>query len=448
MIILSLSPDGLQRHLHTLHQWCKDNYLVLSAPKSAIMIFGPIPRSLPVFHIDNVPLPFTDTFKYVGIVFKSTTRDYFSAHYDRMATLARSSAQALFKLELYVGRNRIPPAVARMLYCATVDCHLISGSDVAPDVSQTAIQDLSRVQKRVLRRILLVSKHTPTAPLFTETGIMPVGPRRVLVLLHALAYYIQQPPTDLLTLALKQAHILRLKKKFNYLSDADYALQTASHSTLSLPSLPHLTPEVIAQLQKDLKNHVWSYLEQEIQQNRRLYLLHDRLEPLQDGSYKHIRSTLRHYLVQVSVPAHRRSLTKLLFGESIYYSMSLHGVSDAQRTCRMCHGHIETPEHALLQCWANERVAAIRRTFTSTLGIAQIYHPVLPLSDESAVFWLKKLIFHYDIVPLTAQFVHNVYRVWSGRQLAADNEENDGGEDDSEIEDGEMDVNENDDDDI
>ncbi|PPQ97537.1 hypothetical protein CVT26_002413 [Gymnopilus dilepis] len=112
---------------------------------------------------------------------------------------------------------------------------------------------------------------------------MPVGPRRALVLLHALAYYIQ-PPTDLLRLALKQAHILRLKKKFIYLPDTDYALQ--------------------------------------------------------------------------------------------------------------------------------------------------------------------KLIFHYDVVALTAQFVHNIYRVWSGRGCPANEEEDEEGENDSDIEDGEMDANESDSDDI
>ena len=106
-------------------------------------------------------------------------------------------------------------------------------------------------------------------------------------------------------------------------------------------------------LSASLTNYVWTSLELKIHQNQRLYLLHCCLEPFANGSFKHIHSMLHHYLIQVTVPAHRKSLTKLLFGESIFYTISRYGVSDDERQCRMCHIHVESPEYAILQCASN-----------------------------------------------------------------------------------------------
>jgi len=58
-----------------------NNFLILNPSKSNVMIFGPIPPSPHSFYINNVPLPFTDSIKYIGVTFKSTTWDYFSLHY-------------------------------------------------------------------------------------------------------------------------------------------------------------------------------------------------------------------------------------------------------------------------------------------------------------------------------------------------------------------------------
>ena len=107
--------------------------LILNPSKSAIMTFGPIPRSLQVFQMDNKPRPFTQSFKYVGIVFITTARDYFVLIYDRfMLCPPAIIPRAMFNPEYYNGRYRIPPTVLCTLYCGTGDYHFISGADIHP----------------------------------------------------------------------------------------------------------------------------------------------------------------------------------------------------------------------------------------------------------------------------------------------------------------------------
>jgi len=224
MVIISTSPEGLQRHLDTLFAWCQNNFLILNAAKSWVMIFGPIPPSLNPFSINSQSIPFTDTFKYVRVTFQSTAKDYFTTHYAEKISAARRNVGVLFCLELYVGRNRIPPQVTRTLYCALVDCHLIHAADIAPDISAQLLMKHSDLQKRCLQKILLVSKHSVIAPLYTESGIMPMAPRHVLLALRYLLYLIHLPNKNYSFMALQQSENLRNADSPSWLTDLDFAL--------------------------------------------------------------------------------------------------------------------------------------------------------------------------------------------------------------------------------
>jgi hypothetical protein len=85
MAIVSYTPEGLQRHLNTFAHWYGDNMLQANTPKSWVMVFGPLPRKVPVFKLNGRVVKY----KNVGVTFQSTTRDIFSAHYAAKASTAR-----------------------------------------------------------------------------------------------------------------------------------------------------------------------------------------------------------------------------------------------------------------------------------------------------------------------------------------------------------------------
>ncbi|KAF9049260.1 hypothetical protein BDZ89DRAFT_1057633 [Hymenopellis radicata] len=75
--------------------------------------------------------------------------------------------------------------------------------------------------------------------------------------------------------------------------------------------------------------------------------------------------------LEVSIPDHRFAMTRILLG-----AHNLHGVhsespqaSIALQQCRMCHDHLETAEHMLLQCVADNETIDIRREFFQRLTL-------------------------------------------------------------------------------
>jgi hypothetical protein len=110
----------------------------------------------------------------------------FEDHYKAKASTARYCAHKILGIEDAAGR--LTPKEFKTLYMARVDCHLIHGCEVSPDSDDVHVKELCAVQTDFLRQVLNINSHSMLAPLFTETGIMPLRIRRFLLLLGYLQY--------------------------------------------------------------------------------------------------------------------------------------------------------------------------------------------------------------------------------------------------------------------
>jgi hypothetical protein len=101
----------------------------------------------------------------------------------------------------------------------------------------------------------------------------------------------------------------------------------------------------------------------------------------------------RHYLTRVATTSHRKFLTKLIFGEHTFRAYTWRGAISGDKACGVCKTHLETPEHALLQCPAPEdnRIAEVRRVFLQDLDIKYGFRCPAALTDDASLFWLKKM---------------------------------------------------------
>ncbi|KAF8995970.1 hypothetical protein BDZ89DRAFT_1084405, partial [Hymenopellis radicata] len=379
IVIISHSRAGLQSHLDDFAIWCRANFLELSAKKSSVME------------------------KYVGVTFTSTLRNIFGDHYKNKAEVAQACAHGgLFGLEHHVGRGNIPIRTSVQLYTALVDCHLIHGADVCPDVDDAALRLLERVQLSTLRRILGLGSRSSKVVLFTELGLYPLRCRRLLLCLSYLKYLLQLPETHF-------AHQALLVSE---------DLHTRSRHSNQLSALSRRYPLTFPV--RSIKRAQHAALDTKVEQSISLYLLHSRLEPQNDGPAKHITSCIRHYLTGVTIADHRFAMTRILLG-----AHNLHGVhSDNSQAsiqlqqCRMCHNHLETPEHMLLQCNADSDTTRIRDEFFSHLS--QKTHPrFVPVSftDNAALFWLKAVMFEWDAAPIVARWIYHTCRKWKALSL-------------------------------
>jgi hypothetical protein len=242
-----------------------------------------------------------------------------------------------------------------------------------------------------------------------------------MVTLGYLKYLVSLPPERHARLALESGWDLYTRGLSGWVGDLEYALRQLAEP-LSVPPIPTLTPKVVDALINEVRLVCIDDLEKRIRKIPRLYLLKDRLEPQEDAPPKLIHMFVRHYLHRVRFSTHRVSLTKLIFGEHIFAADTWRGVTMGEE-CRMCRkiggGPRETPTHALMLCEADELTVALREELFRKLERDFGLRRPARFTEESALFWLKKIIFDWEMVVPVAKFVHSMYRVWSGKVVPA-----------------------------
>ena len=124
---------------------------------------------------------------------------------------------AIFAMESVVGT--IPPREGLQLYKSRTDPHLTFTAEVAVDVDDSFLALLEDVHVLFLRRLLGLLKRSMRALLFTETGIMPIGYRCVILALRYLRYLIKLPAHHYARAAFDNACLLHADKKPSWVGD-------------------------------------------------------------------------------------------------------------------------------------------------------------------------------------------------------------------------------------
>ncbi|KAK0436048.1 uncharacterized protein EV420DRAFT_1652676 [Desarmillaria tabescens] len=100
----------------------------------------------------------------------------------------------------------------------------MSACDVSIDVDNSSLAELEHVQISFIRRLLGISKHSPIAILFSETGMWPVKYRRLMLALRYWQYALSLPNDHFLSYAIADATTLALEAKSSWISDLINAL--------------------------------------------------------------------------------------------------------------------------------------------------------------------------------------------------------------------------------
>jgi hypothetical protein len=119
---------------------------------------------------------------------------------------------------------------------------------------------------------------------------------------------VKLPGTHCARAALEDSYQLYLAGHQGYWSDLVYALQKLPFP-VRLPVLTALTPDVCDALGKEVHTSAMKFLDSKITTSTWLYMLHDRLEPLENKPSKKITVVLCHYLELVENTKHRKAFT-------------------------------------------------------------------------------------------------------------------------------------------
>ncbi|KIK60756.1 hypothetical protein GYMLUDRAFT_167255 [Collybiopsis luxurians FD-317 M1] len=178
LLLLALSPEGLQRKMNLFYDWCSFNFMSINAIKSVVSFHGIQPEDLPSFCFASNAVEIVLEYTYVGVSFRGgpfradCTHIIFQPHYETKAEKARSVAHGVLHVESMIGH--LPAAEGRILYMGCIDPHLTYGREIAINSSIDMALSLARVQTDFIRRLLGLSKKVSNIALYTETGIVPL----------------------------------------------------------------------------------------------------------------------------------------------------------------------------------------------------------------------------------------------------------------------------------
>ncbi|KAJ7066872.1 hypothetical protein B0H15DRAFT_971598 [Mycena belliarum] len=378
LLIISLS-------LTTLELWCASNFIMVNLIKTIILIFGRLVLPLPTFHLGNTALAIKTEEKYVGVNFRTDTKNILADHYKAKARTAR-----------YYMTGRLTPKELKQLYMARVDCHLIHAEDV---------------HVSFIRQMLNLHRRSMIAPLFTETGIMPLRVRRFVLDLGHLVYLLGLNNDTYARTALNSSIDLAAKD----------LIKAATRLPFHCPELV-LTrdtgPKYIEDYAKLIRRLLAEWLQSEIDSSEKLYLLHGRREPQKDKAPAQVTSCMRHYLTMVKTQKHREAITSMLLSTHLlavevlrYVNHAYQPVPRSDRLCRFCRSEVETPEHALITCESSDSLVQLRATFLGDL-FSKLPNLQWQMADLSNTEFLKAIIQPRSTIALVAKYTHEVFEIY------------------------------------
>ncbi|KAJ3857533.1 hypothetical protein EV368DRAFT_77598 [Lentinula lateritia] len=275
------------------------------------------------------------------------------------------------------------------------------------------------------------------APLFTETGVMPIHFRRVILALRYLIYPLNLPLNHYASLALQANHVLRSSGNSCWLSDLEWAIQHPPNCTLALPPTSQLSEQAVLSLIKSVSQQCNQFLQSEVDNSNRLALLQCRREPSVTGPSKYQARMLRHYLTRILTPNHRLSLTQLLCGDMVPLTFRasptrIHPLKPVDFPSKQCHtckspGQPESPQHVLLQCLFVPGLCVARDRFLMEIEFLVALPNSRSFTNSESLVYLKSFIFGWNSVRPTARFINEAVVLWKHlTKQDLDGEEEDG----------------------
>lgn len=249
--------------------------------------------------------------------------------------------------------------------------HFCYGAEVVLDVDSNLLKSLCSVQNEYARRLLGLQARSAVVVLHSELGNEPIPYRRALMALRYMHYLSGRPHDSLAAAAYRETFALTAGGSPSWVSDLFHVLNSLRIQTPRLTASP-FTPDQAVVLVSAAEVAMRDSVQALIDTSSKLRLLRGRKERDGDGRLATTPLAFRHYL-RVPIHDHRVALTKLILSDHIlceergrWIEGERQRIPREWRLCRLCRRAVESPEHALLECQADEP-AALRLIFISKI---------------------------------------------------------------------------------
>ncbi|KAL1688754.1 hypothetical protein GGG16DRAFT_59258 [Schizophyllum commune] len=260
------------------------------------------------------------------------------------------------------------------------------------------------------RRVLGYSTRSMRAIIFSETGILPILHRRLILALHFYKHMLDLPADAIAAHAFRDALALYAAGRPSWIGDLATGLGRLEPIAvrvdfLQVRSAAHVDT-VIARVEASAHDGVRRH----VAAASRTHLLLNRAEADKRGVQSSKAIQYRAYL-DVEIPHHRKALTRALTGEhsllSVRGTWSDRGecIKPEWRLCRFYGAAVEDATHALFRCAACEDLSHLRHVFWC--DIVDLRADVRAATADVEM-WLPALCGVRNAIPRVAKYVHDV----------------------------------------
>ena len=173
LILFSNTPEGLQKQMDGLFQFCSKNKMIVNETKTKAMIFGT--GKPPKLTFNNKDIEFVDRYKYLGVIFNSISRvngDVFREHAEYIKNKAYKAIYALGNKTKPMGKT--DPQIAIYLFDCFIKPILTYGCDIW-GYNERLNKSIEKVHLRYLKYVLGVKNTTSTLMVLGDTGRLPLS---------------------------------------------------------------------------------------------------------------------------------------------------------------------------------------------------------------------------------------------------------------------------------
>ena len=175
LVIMSDSPEGLQKQLDGLYNFCSNYQMIVNELKTKVMIFGKKNKKTEecVFNFNNKSLDIVKEYKYLGVIFNTVSTSRGNIFNNMRSYIAQKASRAYFcNFQKVTSIGQLTPRVYLHLFDSYVNPVLSYASELWCDTKE--IHCVERIQLRFLKYLLCVKDSTCSFAVWGETGRYPI----------------------------------------------------------------------------------------------------------------------------------------------------------------------------------------------------------------------------------------------------------------------------------
>ena len=338
IVLLSLTPAGLQNQINNLKRAAEKLGLIVNLDKSAILVYrkgGFLGKSEKWFY-GNQLMHVTNSYKYLG--YTMTTKLSVEIPLTEFAGRAKSKIMTIFKTLYKLGK--IEPDIFFRLFDSQVKPMLIYASEVWGLANKETLQTIEKVHMYACKRMLGVTPRTPNTLIQGELNRYPLS---IDTKIRAVKYWAKLTQLDSSRLP-RQAYERELKetnKPDNWAEGIKQLLTTNGFAFLWNSEGFDCTKSMFKNFKQSLIDQFWQNWHSDIQTK-------DRYDTYRTLKQNHLRE---HYVDSITITKFRRAFARLRLGITNLRNNDRFLKPYSSTFCLFCSDNIIEDEfHFLLYC--------------------------------------------------------------------------------------------------